>query len=78
MKSLIGDGLFEVVMTTGALSTSQISRARSGGRGEEGVDSVHAVLLLAEVEDLTVGLGRVEDAVWVRRRLGSAVVLEFL
>jgi hypothetical protein len=66
-------------MTTGALSTSQISRACSGLLpGEEGDGGVHGVLLLAEVEDVAVGLGAVEDAVGAGERLDQAVMLEVL
>ena len=70
---------FKLWMTTGALSTSQISRAAVGlVAGEEGDGGVDAVLLLAEVEDVAVGLGRVENAVGAGEGLDQAVVLEVL
>ena len=66
-------------MTTGALSTSQISRALlrlfAGEKGDGGIDGV---LLLAEVEDVAVGLGGVEHAVGAGEGLNQAVVLEVL
>ncbi len=39
--------------------------------GEEGDGGIDRALLLAEVEDVTIGLGRVHDAVSCARRLGS-------
>ena len=66
-------------MTTGALSTSQISRALVGLlAGEEGDGGIDGVLLLAEVEDVAVGLGVVEHAVGAGEGLDQAVVLEVL
>jgi len=66
-------------MTTGALSTSQISRARSALRtGEESDGRVDAVLLLAEVENIPVRLGCIEDAVGSGEGLNQAVLLEVL
>ena len=71
---------FSFSMTTGALSTSQISRACSAGfsPGEEGDGGIDGVLLLAEVEDVAVGLGAVEHAVGAGEGLDQAVVLEVL
>ena len=46
--------------------------------GEEGDGSIHGVLLLAEVEDIAVGLGAVEHAVGAGEGLDQAVVLELL
>ena len=66
-------------MTTGAWSTSQISRACVGLlAGEEGDGGIDGVLLLAEVEDVAVGLGGVEHAVGAGEGLDQAVVLEVL
>ena len=61
-------------------STSQISRACSAGlfAGEEGDGGIHSVPLLAEVEDVAVGLGAVEHAVGAGEGLDQAVVLEVL
>ena len=54
------------------MSTSQISRACLGlVAGEQGDGFVDGVLLAAEVEDVAVGLGGVEDAVGAARRPGS-------
>ena len=44
--------------------------------GEEGDGGIHGVLLLAEVEDIAVGLGAVEHAVGAGEGLDQAVVLE--
>ena len=66
-------------MTTGALSTSQISRGPVSLRtGEESDGGVYGVLLLAKVKDVAVGLGRVENAVGPGEGLDQAVVLEVL
>ena len=46
--------------------------------GEEGDGGIHGVLLLAEVEDVAVGLGAVEHAVGAGEGLDQAVVLEVL
>jgi hypothetical protein len=46
--------------------------------GEEGDGGIHGVLLLAEVEDVAVGLGAVEHAVGAGEGLNQAVVLEVL
>ena len=46
--------------------------------GEEGDGGIHGVLLLAEVEDVAVGLGGVEHAVGAGEGLDEAVVLEVL
>ncbi len=65
-------------MTTGALSTSQISRARSGWAGEKSFKAPTLVLLVPEVEDVPVGLGCVENAVGAREGLDQAMMLEVL
>jgi hypothetical protein len=44
--------------------------------GEEGDGGIDGVLLLAEVEDVAVGLGAVEDAIGAGERLNQAVMLE--
>ena len=46
--------------------------------GEEGDGGIDGVLLLAEVEDIAVGLGAVEHAVGAGECLNQAVVLELL
>ena len=46
--------------------------------GEEGDGGIDGVLLLAEVEDVAVGLGGVEHAVGAGEGLDQAVVLEVL
>jgi hypothetical protein len=46
--------------------------------GEKGDGGIHGVLLLAEVEDVAVGLGAVEHAVGAGEGLDQAVVLEVL
>ena len=66
-------------MTSGALSTSQISRACVDLRaGEERDGGIDGLLLLAEVEDVAVGLGVVEHAVGAGEGLDQPVVLEVL
>ena len=68
-----------LLMTTGAGSTSQISLGAVGLiAGEQGDGVIDGLLLLAEVEDVAVGLGVVEHAVGARERLDQAVVLEVL
>jgi hypothetical protein len=65
--------------TSAAGSTSQISLAGLSVWPEKRpMAVVHGVLLLAEVEDVAVGLGVVEHAVGARERLNQAVVLEVL
>jgi hypothetical protein len=55
------------------------SKGGLGGlAGEEADGGIHRVLLLAEVEDVAVGLGVVEHAVGARKRLNQAVVFEVL
>ena len=46
--------------------------------GEQGDGGIDGVLLLAEVEDVAVGLGGVEHAVGAGEGLNQAVVLEVL
>lgn len=46
--------------------------------GEEADGDIHRILLLAEVEDIAVGLGVVEHAVGARKGLNQAVKLEVL
>ena len=66
-------------MTTGALvDQPNLAGPVSLRTGEESDGGVDAVLVLAEVEDVAVGLGRVEDAVGAGEGLDQAVVLEVL
>ena len=78
-RAEVGDGLLEFVDYDGSLvdqpNLAGPVRLRTG---EEGDGDVDAILLLAEVEDVTVGFGRVEDAVGAGEGLDQAVVLEFL
>ena len=46
--------------------------------GEEGDGGIHGLLLLAKVEDFSVGLGAVEHAICAGEGLDQAVVLEIL
>ena len=46
--------------------------------GEQGNGRIHVVLLLAEIEDVAVGLAAVEHAVGARERLDQPVVLQVL
>ena len=48
------------------------------GAGKEGDGGVNGVLLLAEIEDVSVGLGGVENAIGARKGLNQPVVLEVL
>ena len=60
----VGDGLLEVVDDDGSfVDQPDLAGPVSMRTREESDGSVDAVLLLAEVEDVAVGLGRVEDAV---------------
>ena len=73
------DSLLEVVDDDGSLVDQPDLAGPVGlGAGEESDGGVDAVLLLAEVEDVAVGLGGVEDAVGAGEGLDQAVVLEVL
>ena len=73
------DGLSEVVDDHGSLvDQPNLAGPVSLRTGEESDGGVDAVLLLAEVKDLAVGLGRVENAVGAGEGLDQAVVLEVL
>ena len=73
------DGLFEVVDDYGSLvNQPNLAGPVSLRPGEESDGGVDAVVLLAEVEDVAVGFGRVEDAVGAGESLDQAVVLEVL
>ena len=75
----VGNGLLEVVDDDGSLvDQPDLAGPVSLRTGEESDGGVDAVLLLAEVEDVAVGLGRVEDAVGAGEGLDQAVVLEVL
>ena len=75
----VGDGLLEVVDDDGSLvDQPDLAGPVSLRTGEEGDGGVDAVLLLAEVEDVAVGLGGVENAVGAGEGLDQAVVLEVL
>ena len=75
----VGDGLLEVVDDDGSLvDQPNLAGPVSLRTGEESDGGVDAVLLLAEVEDVAVGLGRVENAVGAGEGLDQAVVLEVL
>ena len=68
----VGDGLLEVVDDDGSLvDQPNLAGPVSLRTGEESDGGVDAVLLLAEVEDVAVGLGRVENTVGAGRRPGS-------
>ena len=75
----VSDGLLEFVDDDGCLvdqpDLAGLVRLYTGEERDGGVD---AILLLAEVEDVAVGLGRVENAVGTREGLDQAVVLEVL
>ena len=71
--------LLEVVDDDGSLvDQPDLAGPVSLRTGEESDGGVDAVLLLAEVEDVAVGLGRVENAVGPGEGLDQAVVLEVL
>ena len=75
----VGDGLLEVVDDDGCLvDQPDLAGPVSLCTREESDGGFHAVLLLAEVEDVAVGLGRVENAVGAGEGLDQAVVLEVL
>ena len=75
----VGNGLLEVVDDHGSLvDQPDLAGQLSVRTGEESDGGVDTVLLLAEVEDVAVGLGRVENAVGAGEGLDQAVVLEVL
>ena len=75
----VGDSLLEVVDDDGSLVDQPNLAGPVGlGAGEESDGGVDAVLLLAEVEDVAVGLGGVEDAVGAGEGLNQAVMPEIL
>ena len=75
----VGNGLLEVVDDDGSsCDQPDLACPVSLRTGEESDGGVDAVLVLAEVEDVAVGLGRVEDAVGAGEGLDQAVVLEVL
>ena len=75
----VGDGLLEVADDDGSLvDQPDLAGLVSWRTGEERDGVVDAVLLLPEVEDVAVGLGRVEDAVGAGKGLDQAVVFEIL
>ena len=75
----VSDGLLEMVDDDGSLvDQPNLAGSVELGAGEESDGGVDIVLLLAEVEDVAVGLGGVEDAVGAGEGLNQAVVPEVL
>ena len=75
----VGDGLLEIVDDDGSFfDQPDLACPVSLRTGEESDGGVDAVLLLAEVEDVAVGLGRVQDAVGAGEGLDQAVMPEVL
>ena len=73
------DGLFEVVDDHGSLvNQPNLTGPVSLRTREESDGGVDAVLLLTEIEDVAVGLGRVENAVGAGEGLDQTMVLEVL
>jgi len=72
----VGDGLLELIDDDGSL-VDQPNLAGPVGlsTGKESDGGIDAVLLLAEVEDVAIGLGRVEEPVGAGEGLDQAVVL---
>ena len=74
-----GDGLLEVVDDDGSLvDQPNLPSPVALGAGEESNGGIDAVLLVAEVKNVAVGLGRVENAVGAGEGLDQAVMLEVL
>ena len=75
----VGNGLLELVDDDGSfIDQPDLACPVNLCTREESDGGVDAVLVLAEVEDVAVGLGRVEDAVGAGEGLDQAVVLEVL
>ena len=75
----VGDGLLEFVDDRGShVNQPYLSGPILPSPGEKRYGEVYAGLLLAKVEDVAVGLGRIEDAIGARECLDQTVVLEVL